>query len=137
MNIATVASETIWKDIKKNIEQTEYHVQEVLRLFPNTQVILFPEISLAGFVVDPSNQDIAQPINGDAVTEIKRIARQYHVALICGMIEKNDGGKPFNTQFIISKDGELLAQYRKNHLFTEGAEPEVFTPGQELVTFEL
>lgn len=137
MNIATVALETVWKDVKKNIEQTEHHVQEVLRLFPNTQVILFPEISLAGFVVDPSNQDIAQSIEGDAVTEIKRIAKQYHVALICGMVEKNDGGKPFNTQFVITKDGELLAKYRKNHLFTEGVEPEVFTPGQELVTFEL
>ena len=136
MNIATVASETVWKDVKKNVELTEHHVQEVLRLFPNTQIILFPEISLAGFVVDPTNQDIAQSLDGEAVTEIKRIAKQYTVALICGMIEKNDEGKPFNTQFVISKDGELLARYHKNHLFTEGAEPEVFTPGEELVTFE-
>lgn len=137
MNIATVASETVWKDVKKNIEQTERHVQEVLRLFPNVHVILFPEISLAGFVVDPSNQDVAETMDGYAVTEIKRIAQKYHVALICGMIEKNDGGKPFNTQFVITKDGELLAKYHKNHLFTEGTEPEVFTPGEELVTFEL
>ena len=135
MNIATVASETVWKDVKKNVELTEHHVQEVLRLFPNTQIILFPEISLAGFVVDPTNQDIAQSIDGEAVSEIKRIANEYNVALICGMIEKNDEGKPFNTQFVVSKDGELVAKYRKNHLFTEGAEPEVFTPGGELVTF--
>ncbi|MDE2026828.1 MAG: carbon-nitrogen hydrolase family protein, partial [Patescibacteria group bacterium] len=105
MNIATVSSETVWKDVKKNIEQTEHHVQEVLRLFPKTQVILFPEISLAGFIVDSSNQNIAQSVDGDAVSEIKRMAKQYHVALICGMVEKNDGGKPFNTQFVISKDG--------------------------------
>jgi predicted amidohydrolase len=136
MNIATVASSTVWKDPKKNVEQTEHHVQEVLQLFPSTQIILFPEISLAGFVVDISNQEIAQTIDGEAVTEIKRIAKQYGVALICGMIEKNDEGKPFNTQFVVSKDGELLAKYHKNHLFTEGTEPEVFTPGGELVTFE-
>lgn len=136
MHIATVASSTIWKDPKKNVEQTERHVQEVLRLFPNTQIILFPEISLAGFVVDISNQDIAQSLDGEAVADIKRIAKQYNVALICGMIEKNDGGKPFNTQFVVSQDGELLARYRKNHLFTEGTEPEVFTPGDKLVTFE-
>lgn len=137
MNIATVASDTAWKDVKKNIEQTEHHVQEVLRLFPNTQVILFPEISLAGFVVDASNKDIAETVDGHAVTEIKRIAQTYHVSLICGLIEKNDEGKPYNTQFVVSKDGELLAKYQKNHLFTEGTEPEVFTPGEQLVTFEL
>jgi predicted amidohydrolase len=70
-------------------------------LFPNSQIILFPEISLAGFVVDVSNQDIAETMDGYAVTEIKRIAQTYYVALICGMIEKNDNGKPFNTQFVI------------------------------------
>jgi omega-amidase len=137
MNITTVASDTIWKDVKKNVEQTEYHVAEVLRLFPKIQVILFPEISLAGFVVDPTNQDVAETMDGYCVTEIKRIAREYHVALICGMIEKNTEGKPFNTQFVVSKEGKLLAKYRKNHLFTQSTEPKVFSPGEDLVTFEL
>jgi len=137
MNIATVASDTIWKDVKKNVEQTEHHVAEVSRLFPKAQVILFPEISLAGFVVDPSNQDVAETMDGYCVTEIKRIVRKYHVALICGMIEKNTKGKPFNTQFVVSKEGVLLVSYRKNHLFTQSTEPEVFSPGESLVVFEI
>lgn len=137
MHIATVASDTVWKDVKVNAGQTERHVAEVLRLYPETEVILFPEISLAGFVVDPSNQEVAEPMDGYGVTEIKRIAKQYRLVLICGMIETNPGGKPFNTQFVISKDGELIAKYHKNHLFTQSAEPEVYAPGEELVTFEL
>jgi predicted amidohydrolase len=136
MNIATVASDTIWKDAQKNIEQTEQHVARVLQLFPKTQIILFPELSLAGFVVDPSNQDIAESMNGYCVTEIRRIARKYGIALICGMVEKNPHGKPFNTQFIISSEGQLIVTYHKNHLFTQTAEPEVFSPGEELVVFE-
>lgn len=137
MNIATVASDTIWKDVKKNIFQTEQHVINVLRLFPKTQVVLFPEISLVGFVVDPSNQNFAEPIDGYCTTEIKRIARKYHVALVCGIIEKNNNDKPFNTQFVISKDGTLLAKYNKNHLFTQSKEPEVFSAGKDLAVFDL
>ena len=137
MNIATVASDTVWKDPQKNIQQTEKHIKEVLQLFPKTQVILFPEISLAGFVVDSSNEDVAEDMDGFCVTEIKRIARIYKVALICGIIEKNPKGKPYNTQFVISKEGELLASYRKNHLYTQSAEPEVYSPGTKLVVFEL
>lgn len=137
MNIATVALDTIWKDVKKNIEQTEHHVAEVLRLFPKTQVILFPEISLAGSVVDPSNQEIAETMDGYCITEIKRVAQKYHVALICGMIEKNTEDKPFNTQFVVSKDGKLLAKYHKNHLFPQFAESEFFSAGEKLSVFEL
>ncbi len=135
MNIATVASNVTWKDAEQNIAQTEQHVAEVLNLHPTTDIILFPEISLMGFVTDPSNADIAETMDGYCVTEIKRIARKYNAALICGFIEKNGSDKPFNTSFVISKDGELLAKYHKNHLFTESAEPDVFAPGQELATF--
>ncbi len=137
MNIATVASDTIWKDPRANIEQTERHVAKIMELWPKTQIILFPEISLMGFVVDPSNSEIAESLDGHSVNEVKRIARKYNVALICSIIEKNPTGeRPFNSTFVISKDGELLAVYRKNHLFTESAEPEVFSPGAELAVFD-
>ncbi len=138
MYIATVASDTVWKDVSKNIEQTERHVAEVLRLYPKTQIILFPEISLAGFVVDSSNVDAAETMDGYGVQEVCRIACQHQVALICGYIEQNSASaKPYNTQFVVSKTGELLAAYRKNHLFTQSDEAKFYSAGQELVVFQL
>lgn len=137
MNIVTVASDTVWKDPKQNIQQTEKHVAELMRRYPKAHVILFPEISLMGTVDDASNADIAETLEGPSVTEIKRIAKQYNVTLICGIIEKNPNGKPFNTAFVISRGGELLTWYRKNHLFTESHEPDVYSAGDDLTVFEL
>lgn len=137
MKIATVASDTVWKDLHKNIELTHHHVAKVKQLYPNVEVILFPEISLAGFIVDPSNADVAEPLSGATIQSIQDIAKDFGVALICGFVEKNPGGKPFNTQFVISKEGKLIAYYRKNHLFTQSAEPDVYSAGSELATFEL
>lgn len=137
MNIVTVASNTVWKDVNKNLELTKQHTAEVMQRFPKADVILFPEISLAGFVVDPNNQDVAEALSGKAVDSIKNIAKKYRVALICGLVESNPDGRPYNTQFVVSKSGELLASYRKNHLFTASAEPETFTAGNKLTTFEL
>jgi len=139
MNLAAVASDTVWKDSEANLEQTERHVAEVMRRWPKTEVILFPEISLAGFITDPSNKDVAETLNGSSVQEVKRIAKQYNVALICSFVEQNENPeeKPYNSTFVISADGELKAVFHKNHLFTGSAEPEVFSPGKELVTFEL
>lgn len=115
MNIATVASETVWKDCKANLELTKHHVATIMS----------------------SHKDIAEPLDGHCVSVVKDIAKEYGVALICGFIESNPNGLPFNAAVAISKDGEPLAVYRKNHLFTESAEPNVFSPGTELVTFEL
>ena len=137
MNIALVAAETIWKDVAANIDLVEKHAQTVKQRFPATQVMLFPEISLAGFIVDEGNQDVALSLQGSEIERLKDIAQRYETALICGMVEANPNGKPYNTQFVISKDGELIAHYRKNHLFTESAEPDVYTPGDSLVMFEL
>lgn len=137
LKVATVASETVWKDVDKNIELVEQHVSKVKKLYPATQVILFPEISLAGFIVDPSNLDVAESLEGASVKRIQAIAKKHNVALVCGLVESNKNGKPFNTQFVISKEGELVVSYRKNHLFTQSAEPDVYTPGDGLVTFEL
>lgn len=136
MNIATVASDTHWKDIDKNVEMTKDHVARVLSLFPKTDVILFPEIGLVG-CVDEGNRELAQSLDGPLINQIKEIAQQHNVALICGFIEKNDSDKPYNCAFVISKQGELVASYRKNHLFTQGDEPDYYSPGETLTVFEL
>lgn len=137
MNIVTVAHDTIWKDPIKNIEKTEEHVENVMQIHPNTDVILFPEISLMGAVVDDELGTIAESLDGYCVTEVKRIAKKHGVALICGMIESSPVVRPYNCQFVVSKTGELVTRYHKNHLFTQSAEPELYSPGEELVVFEL
>jgi predicted amidohydrolase len=137
MNIATVSMDVAWKDTDTNIAATETHVKKVLELYPNTDVILFPELSLSGFIVDAGNQETAQPIDGELVQKVKALAKENNVALICGMVESNPDGKPYNTQFVISRTGEFVTSYRKNHLFTASAEPEFYCAGEKLVTFEL
>lgn len=136
MKIVTVAHDTVWKDINKNLELTDEHVKKAKDLFPEVQVILFPEISLVGCVGE-GNEELAQYLDGPAVSRVKEIAKENGVALICGIIEKNDNGKPYNCAFVVSKDGELIASYRKNHLFTEDDEPKYYSAGETLTTFEI
>lgn len=137
LHIATVATETVWKDPSQNIQNTETHITKVLELFPHTQVVLFPEINLMGYVLDESNQDLAEPLDGTTITAIKRIAKQYNVAIIASIIQNNLNGQPYNTAVVIDNHGQVIASYNKNHLFTESAEPEFYTTGTELSTFEL
>lgn len=136
MNIATVATDVAWKDVEKNIELTREHVEKVKELFPNVQVILFPEANLMGGLNEES-VEFAQSLDGPAVTAIKKIAKDNNIALICSIIEKNGDDKPFNCAFVVSKEGKLLTSYRKIHLFTEGKEPLNYSRGESLATFEI
>lgn len=136
--VATVASNTVWRDASANIALHEKHVRAVKKKWPQTDIILFPEMSLTGFVVDASNAEIAEPLGGSSVAAMQRMASQHGVAICSGLIERNvEGGKPYNTQIVVGKNGAVLATYRKNHLFTESAEPDVYTPGDALAVFEL
>jgi omega-amidase len=136
MNIATVAHNTIWKDIEANIKATDQHISHVLGRQSNTDIILFPEISLSGIVEEESNKDIALTVE-EMLAKLAPLAIKHKVAFICGFIEKNHTEKPFNSVIAISKDGKLLANYSKNHLFTQSAEPDFFSTGDGLATFEL
>jgi predicted amidohydrolase len=136
LKVTTVTFETAWKNLDKDLKKFKTSVEEVINLFPDTQIILFPEITFIGYVLDESNNDVAQTMNEDIVSEIKKIARENKVAIIAGMIEKGESRKPYNTSIVINKDGEIICKYRKNHLFTESAEPEVYTKGESLTIFE-
>ncbi len=136
MRIATVAHDTIWEDIEANIEATDRHVAHVLEKQPDTEIILFPEITLVGVVEDEGNKKFALTAE-DVLTRLASIAMDHRVAIICGFIEKNGSDKPFNSLIAVSKEGKMLAKYSKNHLFTQSAEPDFYTAGDSLSIFEL
>lgn len=136
MNITTISSSPLWKDVTGNLALTSTQVAEALSLYPDTDIILFPELSLSGFVVDDDVTRVAQPIDGPAVQAVLALAKQHHVAIIAGLIEDVPGEKPANTQFVASPDGEILTTYRKNHLFTQSEEPNLYCRGEGLSVFE-
>jgi predicted amidohydrolase len=136
MNITTIASSPAWKDVNANLEMTETQVREALELFPESDILLFPELSLSGFVVDEDVNEVAQPLNGPAVMAVRELAKKHDVAIVAGIIEAVPGEKPANTVFVASPDGEMLASYRKNHLFTQSEEPNLYCRGDGLATFE-
>ena len=80
-------------------------------------LVIAPELATTGYLLDERIAELAETIPGDTSARLCDIARENSVYLGCGMIER-DEGKFFNSTVLCGPDGELLAAYRKLHLFS-------------------
>jgi predicted amidohydrolase len=83
------------------------------------RLIVFPEYS--SYFAPALGQDFvdaAQPLDGEFIAGICALAAELEVHLVVGLVERIDDAKRFsNTLIAISPGGEILASYRKLHLY--------------------
>ncbi len=137
MKICLVNFDSVWKDKAKNIEKKEEYIRKVLEHKKDTQFVIFPEESLTGYILDEDVYELAEKLDGPSIQRMQEIAKKYSIAVMFGFIEKNWDDKPYNSVVVIWKDGSIITSYRKNHLFTQSVEPDVYSAGAELSIFEL
>lgn len=134
MQIVTVSYDVIENNVVANVAAHVEHITTIMERYPKTDVVLFPELSISGFVVDDSNLEKALTASGEWLNPIREAARKYAIAVSLGYIEKNPVGMPFNSQMIIDETGEVVANYHKSHLVTASAEPDLYARDGQLST---
>lgn len=98
------------------------------------ELVVFPEVSDLGYSM-PVIREHAKPSSEGAVPQLRQLARELSLAIICGVSER-DGACIFNAQVCIDASGEIIARYRKTHLFNAGriAEHDCFAAGDAFTT---
>ena len=98
---------------------------------------VFPEATLARFGSDL--RGLAEPLDGEFGTGLAALARGSGVALVVGVFEPAPDGRVYNTAVAYSGSGDLVAAYRKIHLFDSLGEHEsaLVAPGSEPVVVDL
>ncbi|MEW6058922.1 MAG: carbon-nitrogen hydrolase family protein [Actinomycetota bacterium] len=89
-------------------------------------------------------RDVAEPIPGPTSLWLADMARRHGMWILGGSIlEAGEEGKVYNTSLLVDREGELVARYRKIHLFDVElpGQPPIresftYTPGDEIVTAE-
>lgn len=98
----------------------------------DTDIVVFPEAHLTGFLAPAQLASHAEPIDGPSVGAIRAAARERNIAVVTGFIE-NDGGRFYNTTVFVTPEGVTL-RYRKTHLWV--SEHGVVLPGERFATVE-
>ena len=98
-----------------------------------TDLIVLPEMFTTGFTMNSSRH--AEHMDGDTVTWMQRVARNYSTTL-CGSLIIEENGQFFNRLIWMPPEGPI-GWYDKRHLFRMADEQKHFTPGGQRSIFQL
>jgi predicted amidohydrolase len=92
------------------------------------QLIVLPELVISGYVFADlaEARAKAEPVDGPTVQLLAQLSAEHAVVLVGGFCESSDGERPYNSLAVLDH-GELVAVYRKTHLW--GTEKAVFAVG--------
>ncbi|MFQ6583421.1 carbon-nitrogen hydrolase family protein [Priestia megaterium] len=95
--------------------------------------VLFPELFLTGFLLNEQVEELAESVEGELITKVKKYAKELQIGVILGFPERHHF-KIYNSAVFINKKGEIVGTYRKIHLFDH--ENSYFTSGDSIPVFD-
>jgi predicted amidohydrolase len=115
-----------------NLEAMNAVCQEAAK--SNADLVVFPELSLTGYVVKDRLYDLAEPIPGPTTNKLVDISTKTNLSLIIGMPELVRPGILCNSAVFVSK--EAIISYRKIFLPNHGMfeEKRYFSSGSEFIS---
>lgn len=124
-------------DKKYNIDKMVRHIKRAKKKDAN--LIVFPELSLTGYIVRDLIYELAEPIRGPSTRFIEDVAKKEKVYIVFGMIERSETAHAvlYNTAVLLGPEG-FVGKYQKMHLPTHSIfeEKRYFRQGYQAPVFE-
>ncbi|TKJ47322.1 hydrolase [Candidatus Aerophobetes bacterium Ae_b3a] len=103
------------------------------------EVVALPEMFNFSGIIEKKKKN-AESIPGPTINRLKELAKKFRIYLLCGSILEKHRGLFYNTSIFLNHQGEIIAKYRKMHLFdvtlpdgSSWRESELRTAGNEVV----
>jgi predicted amidohydrolase len=130
VRIASIQIEMTDRPKSENIA----HALAMIDQCPAVDLILLPEIWPCGFFAFDRYASDSEPLDGPTVNAFRQKARERRCHILMGSLVERDADGLFNTTVFIGSAGEIVARYRKIHLFGyQSDETKILTPGKEIV----
>ncbi|MFD2443297.1 carbon-nitrogen family hydrolase [Bacillus sp. CGMCC 1.16607] len=133
-NLALIQMDIHFGDPKLNFQKVDTLIEQAMKKSPD--IIVLPELWTTGY--DLTN--LSTIADNDAIHTIeflKSEAKQHGVHIIGGSIANKQEDGIYNTLLVINREGELVHQYSKLHLFQLMDEHLYLKPGGNQGIFSL
>jgi omega-amidase len=128
LTITGIQTDLLWEDKKANIQMLE---KKIFSISQPTEIVVLPEMFSTGFSMNP--QLLAEPIDGETVQWMKRIATERKIILTGSIIISHATGSKtsyYNRLIWMLPNGQFGC-YDKRHLFAYSDEDEHYTAGDK------
>jgi predicted amidohydrolase len=119
-----------------NLKRIEESVVKAKKL--SSDLVIFPELSLTGYVVRDQIYELAETIPGPSTNIIENLARKTKMHIVFGMPELSEKTQAtiYNSAVLTGPNG-FIGKYRKMHLPTHSVfeEKRYFRPGYQAAAF--
>ena len=133
MKVASIQMSVVEGDKDATLNKAE----EAVKKCGDADLVILPEIWNLGFMSFDQYVDKAENINGPTPSLMKKLARDKGIFLHTGSFVEEEKGNYYNTSLLLSPDGEILAKYRKIHLFGYNSkETQILSPGETVVVVD-
>ena len=99
-----------------DVEANKLKVEQLLDLHSGADLYLLPELWSSGFFIDKW-QDIAENSTPELLRWLSQEAAKRKIYLAGSLITKNDEGNYVNRLTMFNREGKLMVEYDKVHLF--------------------
>jgi omega-amidase len=124
LSITCIQSHLHWENIPANLEMFEHKIN---RVEDPMEVVVLPEMFSTGFSMNA--EDLAEDMDGSAVSWMKRISAEKKIVLTGSLIIK-EGENIFNRMIWALPNGSI-GYYDKRHLFAFAGEDQYYDKGNK------
>lgn len=130
MNVASIQIGVVEGDKTQTIDRAVEHIRRAR----GADLIILPELWNIGFMSFDRYVTESEDKTGPTLTTLKGLAQEVKAYLHTGSFVEKAGDKYYNSSYLISPQGDILANYRKLHLFGYNSkEGQLLTMGDEVV----
>jgi predicted amidohydrolase len=130
MQVASVQLSVVENNKSATIDKA---VESILRA-RGADLIVLPELWNIGFMSFDRYVPEAEDRSGPTLAALRDVARELSAHIHTGSFVEKEGERHFNSSYLLSPQGEILANYRKIHLFGyKSKEAQILDHGHEVV----
>lgn len=129
--------------IQLEIKDLETKKRRLIRMMQKLEecrgsdLVILPEIWNTGYFNFDRYEAESEDKNGETVSMIAAKARELRAYIMGGSFVEKDQGHLYNTSVLLNPKGEVIAFYRKIHLYGYGSdETKILAPGSQVVTVQ-
>ncbi|WP_187389061.1 carbon-nitrogen family hydrolase [Acetobacterium tundrae] len=135
MKIGAIQMKVALKKTEHNYNNAEVLLRKAAEA--GVDVAVLPEMWSGGFLTEELEDQLADVDGQRTKAFLSRLAEELCINIVGGSVATKKGEKYFNTSYIANRAGDIIAEYDKTHLFSFGGEEKKYSPGDQLVTFQI